>query len=88
MQGWAAMHILLYSDNWASVCALNSGVAADPLIRACSREIWLLTAIHDVELAVHHRHGAEMHTADALSRKGLSEAHAVKDSHNGSSQTT
>ena len=30
MQGWAAMHILLYSDNWASVCALDSGVAADP----------------------------------------------------------
>ena len=76
IQRWSGMHILLYSDNWASVCALNSGVAADPLIRACSREIWLLTAIHDVELTVRHRPGAEMHTADALSRKGLSAAHA------------
>ena len=76
MPSWRGLHVLLYPDNWASVCSLNSGVAEDPLIRACAREIWLLSAAHDVELVVKHRPGADMHTADALSRAPRSSSHA------------
>ena len=73
---WSGKHVLLYSDNWAAVCALNSGTANDPLIRASIREIWWLIATHDVELTVRHRPGASMLTADALSRRHTSQAHA------------
>ena len=34
MPSWRGLHVLLYSDNGAFVCSLNSGVAEDPLIRA------------------------------------------------------
>ena len=73
---WSGQHILLYSDNWASVCSLNSGSAEDPLMRAVLREVWWLTAVFDVELVIRHRPGASMHMADALSRANLSAQHA------------
>ena len=57
---WAGKHILLYSDNAATVAAVNSGAAHDPLIRASVREMWLIAAIQDVELVVRHRPGASM----------------------------
>ena len=72
---WSGKHVLLYSDNSAAVCALNSGTANDPLIRASIREIWWLIATHDVELTIRHRPGALMLTADALSRHHASQAH-------------
>ena len=73
---WRGQHILLYSDSWSGVCALNSGAAEDPLIRAVLREVWWLTATFDVELVIRHRPGALMVTADALSRAALSQQHA------------
>ena len=75
---WAGKHILLYSDNAATVAAANTGAAQDPLIRAAVREIWLIAAIHDIELVIRHRLGASMHTADALSRAHASQLHARK----------
>ena len=72
---WAGKRILLLSDNWATVCAANSGSAVDPLIRAAIREIWWLSAVHDVDLVIRHRPGAELVTADALSRAELSREH-------------
>ena len=65
---WTGLITLLFSDNWAVVCALQSGRANDPLIQACIREIWWLAATNDVELVVRHRPGAELQTADTLSR--------------------
>ena len=67
-QEWHGLHVLAYSDNWASVCSINSGSASDPMIRAVIRELWWLCALHDVTLTVRHRPGAQMGTADALSR--------------------
>ena len=50
MQYWRGLHVLLYSDNWASVCALNSGAALGPLDQG----------VHQRDLAVvgHPRCGA------------------------------
>ena len=73
---WKGQHVLLFSDSWVVVCAINSGAAFEPLIRAVMREIWLLAAVFDIELVVRHRPGASMVTADALSRASLSDAHA------------
>ena len=73
---WKGLHVLLFSDSWVTVCAINSGAAFEPLIRAVMREIWFLVAVFDIELVVRHRPGASMVMADALSRASLSSAHA------------
>ena len=63
---WREQVVLLFSDNWAAVCAANSGRASDPLIRASIRELWWLCAYHDVELIIRHRPGANMQDVDTL----------------------
>ena len=68
IQSWRGQVVLLFSDNWAAVCAANSGRASDPLIRASIRELWWLCASHVVELIIRHRPGANMQDADTLSR--------------------
>ena len=73
IQSWRGQVVLLFSDNWAAVCAANSGRANDPLIRASIRELWWLCAYHDVELIIRHRPGADMQDADTLSRAFLSQ---------------
>ena len=72
---WAGQVVLLFSDNWAAVCASNSGRATDPLIRGSIRELWWLCARYDVELIIRHRPGANMEVADTLSRAALSQQH-------------
>ena len=37
-------------------------------LAACIRNIWLLTAVHDIELEVNHIPGAKNEVADLLSR--------------------
>ena len=59
---WTGQSVILFCDNWASVCATNSGRAKD----------------HDVLLTIRHRPGAQMHVADALSRGTLSDRHAQR----------
>ena len=75
---WSGLVVLIFVDNWATVCALNSGRASDPLMRAALREIWWLAALNDVEIVVRHKPGAEMDTADTLSRAEVSKIHARK----------
>ena len=60
--------ILIFSDNWAVVCAIQSGRASDPLIQSCIRELWWLAACIDIDITVRHKPGAELVLADALSR--------------------
>ena len=73
IQSWRGQVVLLFLDNWAAVCAANSGRASDPLIRASIRELWWLCAYHDVELIIRHRPGANIQDADTLSRAFLSQ---------------
>ena len=75
---WTGQHVLHYCDNAATVAALNSGRAQDPLIRGALREAWWLTAVWDVELTVRHRPGAEMQEADLLSRASTSDSFKAK----------
>ena len=75
---WIGQTVLVYSDNWSTVCAVNSGRAEDPLMRGALREMWLLAATYDVELVVRHRPGVELVIPDMLSRAMLSESAAAK----------
>ena len=69
VSSWIGLTVLIFSDNWATVCAMQSGRAQDPLMR----EAWLLAALGDVELVIRHLPGADMGVADALSREAFSE---------------
>ena len=42
---WTGRHVLIFSDNWAVVCALQTGRAQEPLIQACMREMWWIAAL-------------------------------------------
>ena len=72
---WSGKHVLIFCDNAATVSAANSCRAEDPLIRAVLREFWWLSAVWDVQLAIRHKPGKEMETADLLSRAYLSPNH-------------
>ena len=52
----------------AVVQVASSGKARDPFLGACITNIWLLTAIHDIELEIKHVQGAKNVLMDALSR--------------------
>ena len=72
---WSGKHVLIFCDNAATVSATNSCRAEDPLIRAVLREFWWLSAVWDVQLAIRHKPGKEMETADLLGRAYLSPNH-------------
>ena len=70
--------VLVFCDNWATVAAINSGRATDPIIRGSLRELWWLAASHDVQVEVRHKPGAEMIAADKVSRATTSSTAAAK----------
>ena len=47
---------------------VSLGRTKNPFLGSCIRNIWLLTAIHDIELEVKHVQGTKNVLADALSR--------------------
>ena len=69
---WSGKRVLVFCDNWAAICAANSGRAEDPLIRTSIRELWWICASNDVELVIRHKPGEEMVDAYTLSRAHLS----------------
>ncbi len=69
---WANKRVMVSCDNAAAVSVLTHGRSTDAYLLSCAREIWLLTAQHDIELAVQHKAGYTNTDADALSRQHLS----------------
>ena len=69
---WSGLTVLIFVDNWATVCALNSGRAQDVLMRGALREVWWIAALSDINIKVRHKPGVEMHIADTLSRAEFS----------------
>ena len=67
-----SQQVMLFCDNSAAVAGVQSGTARDPLIRGVAREVWLLCALHDIDMEVRHRPGALMQEPDLLSRRHLS----------------
>ena len=66
----------VYCDNAATVTVLQSGRSADPLMRACTREVWLLAFLNDISITAKHMPGRLNGSADILSRAHLSQAAA------------
>ena len=65
---WKDQVIDIKCDNMAVVEVLRSGRARDPILATCARNIWLLTAIFNIQLMVNHIPGVKNELADLLSR--------------------
>ena len=60
--------ILVKTDNTEAKCALSTGRTRDPILAACAREVWLISAVKQVDILIHHAPGETLVLADALSR--------------------
>ena len=60
--------VRLFCDNMPTVLALQTGKAKDSFMAFVLRQSWLLCAQLDIQLLVSHKPGAELVTADLLSR--------------------
>ena len=72
---WAGWTVRLFCDNANTCSAVITGRAQDPFMQRCVRELFVLTAAHDIDLKVEHRPGRLMARADALSRQHLGSKH-------------
>ena len=68
---WTGKTVLIFPDNWATACAIESGRADDPLIRGALREMWYWAATRDIDVVVRHIPGESMGVVDALSRRSF-----------------
>ena len=68
--------IIVTTDNVASAYALNTGRTKDPILAACSRELWLFTALYQHKVTIIHAPGTHLVLSDALSRRHQSQTHA------------
>ena len=65
---WKHRSILVYCDNEACVHVVATSKTRDLFLAACIRNIWLLTAYHDISLHIQHIRGRDNVKADLLSR--------------------
>ena len=63
--------VIVYCDNEASVCALNSGRSSVSFTAACLRELWFHCCTVQAELRAVHLPGVENRLPDYLSRAHL-----------------
>ena len=65
---WANKSIQVMCDNIAVVEVLTFGRARDPVTATCTRNIWLLATMFNVNIIVSHIKGLDNSVADLLSR--------------------
>ena len=65
------IRFLVRTDNMAAMYILSSGRSKDGVLAACSREIWLIEALQDIDILVNHTPGESLVLADALSRRTI-----------------
>ena len=63
--------ICVKTDNMGSKYALSTGKTRDPILAACAREIWLISALQEIDIIVLHAPGETLVLADALSRAAI-----------------
>ena len=65
---WTGSLVTFHCDNLAVVQVVNSGKTRDKFLNACIRHIWLISAVHDIDLHLAHIQGRKNLIADSLSR--------------------
>ena len=68
---WSSKKILIHCDNHAVVTVLKSGKIRDAFLAASARNIWYVTAIHDIEVQYAHISGISNQVADPNGRAQL-----------------
>ena len=67
-QVWANKKVKICCDNQALVEVLNTGKTKYPFLATCARNVWLITAIFNIEIIVIHVPDKNNPIADLLSR--------------------
>ena len=75
---WANKCVHIYCDNHAVVDVLTYGSTKDPMLATPARNVWLLTAMFNIDLVVSHIKGVDNKVADLLSRWHLTTDNANK----------
>ena len=65
---WANKIIKINCDNLAVVEILKSGKTRDPFLATCARNVWLITAMFNIDIIIIHVPGVSNQVADLLSR--------------------
>ena len=65
---WPDKKVKIHCDNQAVVEVLTTGKTKDPFLATCARNIWLITAIFNIEIIVINVPGKHSQIADLLSR--------------------
>ena len=68
VQHWSHSHVRIYCDNEAVVQVVRASKTRDLFLAACVRNVWLISAIQDIKLDIHHIMGKKNITSDLLSR--------------------
>lgn len=61
-------NVIVNTDNLVSQQIFASGSGRDPVLCACARKVWLISAMNSFSLEVRHKEGRLLILADALSR--------------------
>ena len=67
-QQWSHSRVRFFCDNSAVVQVVRTGKTRDNMLSLCLRNIWLITASHDIDLHIDHIQGRANIVADLLSR--------------------
>ena len=65
---WQHTKVIFFCDNLAVVHVVKTNRTRGKFLALCLRNIWLLAALHDVEIELKHIPGKENIEADVLSR--------------------
>ena len=77
-KSWKNSNVLIFCDNAPTVWNFQSAKGRDPFILRCAREVFMISAIHNIDIQVRHKPGAELELADALSRAHLGQKFVEK----------
>ena len=75
---WSDKTIDIKCDNLAVVEVLTSGKTKDTFLATCARNIWLLCAIFNINIRVHHIPGKSNNIDDLLSRWNVTKDPLIK----------
>ena len=65
---WRHSRIKVFCDNLSVVQVVRSSKTRDRFLALCLRNLWLITACHDIDLCIEHIPGCRNNIADTLSR--------------------
>ena len=69
---WVKKHIAIKCDNHAVGDVFNSGRVVDPFLGACGNNIWLETAVHNIDVVYVHILDKQNEAAHLFSRSSVS----------------